>query len=173
MRCSSLVLLATLTGCVSHENWYAPPMQRHPVSGPESSNLKHFIAMNDPHAAEHIVRDVGELENNHFRWTGQKPAFRFFLRSRKGLEFTMDFSFSGETMKQTGPVTVTWVVNGHELARETYATPGEKHFEKPVPPDWIGGNGDAIVSAELDKVYIAEADKAKLGVTVLRAGFRD
>ena len=173
MRYRWLALVVALAGCVSHENWYEPPMQRHPVSGPQASNLKHFIAMNDPHAEEHIVRDVMNLESNYFRWTGQKPAFRFFLRSRKGLKFTMDFSFSGETMKQTGPVTVTFTVNGHELARETYSEPGEKHFEKPVPAEWIGGNGDAVVAAEMDKVYVAEADKAKLGVTVVRAGFRD
>jgi hypothetical protein len=173
MRYGLLVPLVLLSGCVYHDNWYAPPAQRHPISGPESSYLKHFIAMNDPHATDHFIRDVGDLEANYFRWTGQKPTFRFLVRSRKGLKFAMDFSLPGDTMKQTGPVTVTYVVNGHELARETYAEPGEKHFEKPVPADWIGGNGDVVVSAGLDKVYIAEADKVKLGFTLVRAGFKD
>ena len=168
-----LSLAAALSGCASHEDWYAPPMQRHPVSGPQSSNLKHYIVMNDPHAEAHIVREVGVLEGNTFRWTGQRPTLRFLVGPRKGLVFTMDFSFAGETMKQTGPVTITFLLNGHELARETYHEPGEKHFARPVPANWIGGNGYVEVTAEMDKVYIAEQDKVKLGITLLRAGFRD
>jgi hypothetical protein len=40
-----------------------------------------------------------------------------------------------------------------------------------VDASWLYKNGDNLVTAELDKVYIAEADGARLGVTLTRVGF--
>jgi hypothetical protein len=166
------LLVVLLSACSSQPDVYAPPMQRKPQLGPETGHLKHFIAMNDPYAEEHFLRDVRPLEAGYYRWTGQRPMFHFVLSTVRDLKLTMDFSVSSETFKVTGPVTVEYYVNGRQLDKVVYDKPGEKHFEKPVPADWLVKGGDTVVSAELDKVYVAE-DGVKLGVTLVRAGFKD
>src|SRR5262245_7901526 len=169
MRFRIGVLLAVclcFPACVSIPDTYAPPMQRKALAGPDTTNLKHFIAMADEHAEEHFLRDVNSaLESGAWRWTGQKPTVRFFLKSTRRLRFAMDFGLNGETMKQTGPVTIIFWVNGKVLDKVRYDEPGGKHFEKPVDESWLYKNGDNVVTAELDKVYVAEADGARLGIT--------
>ena len=176
MRSERAVLIGLLlaaTGCVNIPDTYAPPMQRRALAGPDTSHLKHFVAMGDEHATDHFLKDVSpSLEGGVWRWTGQTPTLRFVLTRVRNLRLVMDFSISGETMKQTGPLTITYWVNGKALDKVLYEKPGEQHFEKPVPEKWLY-DGDNIVTAELDKVYIAEADGAKLGVTLVRIGFLD
>lgn len=169
--CSAFLFLA-LSGCVTQPETYAPPMQRHAQTGPETGHLKHFIAMNDPFAEEHFLRDVRTLEAGYFRWTGQKPLFHFVLSSTRRLKYAMDFGVSSETLKKTGPFTMSIFVNGRELGKATYDSGGDKHFEKPVPAEWLVKGGDTVVSVEFDKVYVAD-DGVKLGVTLVRCGFKD
>lgn len=172
-RFSFAAVLLVLAGCVAQPERYAPPMQRQPLIGPDTSRIKHFIAMNDPDAEAHIIRDVRTLEGDSFRWTGQKPTLRFVLPRTRDLKFKADFSVSSETLKQTGPFHIDYYVNGRLLDRVLYDTPGEKQFEKAVPAEWLVKGGDTVVSMELDKVYVASADGARLGVTLVRAGFLD
>jgi len=176
MRYSILpaVVLLAATGCVNMPETYAPPMQRLPQAGPDTSKLKHFVAMNDPMAMEHILRDVNpSLEGGMWRWTGQKPTFRFFLPTTRHLSFVMDFSLHADTMKQTGPVTISYFINGRPLDKISYDKPGEQHFEKAIDPSWLLKGSVNVASAELDKVFIAEADGAQLGLILMRAGFRE
>ena len=169
-----LALLAALAACNTsvERDQYAPPVQRKPMMGPDTSRLKHFIAMNDPDAEQHLLRDVRPLEANFYRWAGQRPLMRFVLSTTRHLKFTVDFTINSATFKSTGPFHIQYFVNGRELANELYSEPGEKHFEKDVPEDWLVKGGDTVVSMELDKVYTAE-DGVKLGITLIRAGFKD
>ena len=172
MRALAISLLL-LTGCVKQDETYAPPYQRRPMAGPDTSRLKHFIAMNDPDAPAHLVRDVNErLESGLWRWTGQRPLLRFVLppQARK-LKFVMDFSIPGDVLKQTGPLTVTYFINTHRIDQVTYTVPGEQHYEKAVDPAWLA-EPDNVVSAELSKVFVGE-DGARLGLALVRAGFRE
>ena len=177
MRCNATILVVTslvATGCVNIPDTYAPPMQRKATPGPDTSNLKHFVAMSDEHAADHFLRDIGStLEGGSWRWTGQKPTVRLYLGRVQGLSLSMDFSISDQTMRQTGPVTITYWVNGKVLDKVRYEKPGPQHFKKKVVESWLYKNGDNVVTAELDKVYVAEDDSAKLGVTLTRIGFLD
>ena len=169
---AGVVLALLLAGCVTQPEVYAPPMQRKPAAGPDTSRLKHFVAMNDAAADDHILRDINRaVEGGTWRWTGPKPTLRLVLPKTRNLRFVMDFSISGETMRQTGPLTIIFYVNGHVLETVKYDSAGEKHFEKPVAASWLYA-GDNVVSAELDKVFIA-GDGARLGVVLARAGFRD
>ena len=167
-------LFVMLAACHSgpERDRYAPPVQRQPMIGPDTSRVKHFIAMNDPDAEQHLLRDVRGLEANHYRWTAQRPLLRFVLPVTEHLKFTADFAVNGEAFKATGPFHIQNFVNGRELANELYDAPGEKHFEKDVPAAWLVKGGDTVVAMEIDKVYTA-ADGAKLGVTLVRAGFKD
>lgn len=168
-----LLLLISLTGCVKQDELYAPPYQRRPLAGPDTSRLKHFVAMNDPDAPAHFARDVNErLESGLWRWTGQRPLVRFVLpRAAKRLKFVMDFTVTDEVLKQTGPLTVTYFINTHRIDQVTYTTSGERHYEKAVDPRWMT-EVDNVVSAELNKVFVGE-DGVKLGLALIRIGFRE
>ena len=75
-------------------------------------------------------------------------------------------------MAVTGPVTISYIVNGRLLDKVRYDTPGAKHFEKPVDSSWLKANADTVVTMELDKAWTPEPG-VKLGVTLTRAGFLD
>jgi hypothetical protein len=148
-------------------------MQRQAFSGPDTRFLKHFITMNDPRAPDHFLRDVSStLEGKAWRWTGQRPLLKLVLPSTKNMKLIWDFGIPQEALLQTGPLTIRFLVNGRQLDQVVYDKAGAYHFEKPVAADWLVA-GDNIVGAELDKVYIAEADKARLGVTLAQVGFAD
>jgi hypothetical protein len=102
MRRLPLALLLGLAGCANIPESYAPPVQRRPVSGPDTSRLKHFIAMNDPAAEDHFLADIGPLENGTWRWTRQNPTLRFVIPSATSLKFIAGFSISSDTIG-TGP----------------------------------------------------------------------
>ena len=84
----------------------------------------------------------------------------------------MEFFIADSTMPVTGPFHITYSVNGHVLDTILYSASGHQRFEKPVPADWLSPPPNPTIAvAQLDKVYIAEADKKKLGVLLQRAGF--
>jgi hypothetical protein len=161
-----------LVGCADIPDSYAPPIQRKPVNGPGSLPLGSFITMGDPNADAHIVRDISRPEEaTSWRWTHQKPALRFFLDTTENQKFVMDFTISDVTFKQTGPVTITFLINDKLLDTIRYDRPGSKHFEKQVPAEWLQTGTPVTVAAEVDKSYIAPEDGAKLGFILTSAGF--
>lgn len=162
-----------LGGCVKQDEIYAPPYQRHPLAGPDTSRIKHFVAMNDPDAPVHFVRDIHErLEIGLWRWTGQRPLLRFILPTTQRLKLVIDYTIPSNVLEQTGPLTITYFINTHQIDRITYEKPGEQHYEKAVNPAWLIPGGDTLVSAELSKVFVGE-DGARLGLALVRAGFRE
>jgi hypothetical protein len=171
----AVAIAALLTGgCVSHPETYAPPIQRNAAPKDGAGQWKHYVAMGDDGAPKHFIKDIhATLEGGTWRWTGQKPAVRLALPTVKSLRLVMEFSIPDAVLKQTGPLTIRYVVNGRTLDAVRYDTPGQKRFEKPVEESWLYLNGENVVSAELDKVYVAEADQAKLGVALTGIGFLD
>jgi hypothetical protein len=161
-----------LAACRFEPEAYPPPIQRgEPALA--TRPYRHFIAMNDPDAARYFVRDVSPaLENGVWRWSGERPTFRFVLRRVEGLRFTMDFSIAGAVLDETGPQTVSIFVNGRLLGRARYAEHGEQRFEKAVDPSWLKAGEDTIVTAQIEPVWVSP-DGNKLGVILLRAGFVD
>lgn len=168
-------LLAALglfaAGCQTDPPAYPPPIQRVTATAAGPVAYRHFLAMNDPGAERFFVRDVSPaLENNTWRWSGERPTFRFVLRRAEGLKFTMDFAVAGAILEKTGPQTISFYVNDRLLGRARYATHGEHHFEKPVDPAWLKPGEDTIVVAEIRPVW-QSPDGVKLGVILLRVGF--
>lgn len=162
------VLLAA--GCDRYPDSYPPPEQREPAAAAEGADAKMFVAMNDPYAESYIVKDIRGLEAGEWRWTGPEPTLHFVLDTAEKLRFRMEFSIAGATFKMTGPLTITFRVNGHKLATERYDSYGRKQFEKPVPAEWIEVGGDTIVSATIEPPWIS-SNNTKLGVILSRAGF--
>jgi hypothetical protein len=172
LRLLLLTLLIPLAACVTIPDSYAPPIQRKPLDSIEPSAAKAFLRMGDASAANYIVGDISEgIESGSWRWTKRKPTMRFFLKKVSNQKFRADLSIADETFKETGPVTITFTVNDHELARETYAKSGRHPFEKAVPAEWLHAVGDNIVSLEIDKLWTSPADGVELGFILASAGF--
>ncbi len=131
-----------------------------------------MVNMNDEDVREHIVSDVGiGLEGGSWRWTGRRPTLKVLLVKTGGLKFVADFTVSPDTLKQTGPVTISFNIGDKVLDKSRYDTPGYKHLEKAVDPGWLQTAADTVYSAEIDKLYTAPEDGNKLGFILTRMGF--
>jgi len=174
--CTVLVLASTLavSGC-RQTDYHAPPAQRRAMAGPDYTKLKHFIAMSDPLAMDHVLGGVKPEPQGGgaWRWTLERPRFKFVLPETNGLTFTAEFALPEVTFKETGPVTVTYWINQHELDRVRYETAGGHRFEKAVPAAWLRTDQDTVVGLDLDKVWTSPADGERFGLALTRLGFRD
>jgi len=140
------------------------------VEEPRVLNL--MVDMGSPDVSTHIVSGIGgDLHDGSWRWTGRSASLRLLATQTSGLKYCADFSLWDTAMLQTGPVTLTFLVNGKILDRVRYTTPGAKHFEKPVPAGWLSAAADTVLSAEIDKVYVAPLDGAQFGFILSRMGF--
>ena len=84
----------------------------------------------------------------------------------------MDFVIHGPSFRQLLPLQLTVRVNGKEIGRRRYDTPGSQTFEQTVPPELLRDDGVALVETELDEYYVAPLDGQKLGYLFERGGFR-
>jgi len=146
-----------------------PPEQRAPLEEFRPYSATRVVQMADPDAFTFIVQDIAGLEGN-WRWTGKRPTVRLRPRAKEGLHYVIDFSLPDVTFKDTGPVTMSFFVGDHLLGSERYITSGAKHFEKPVPADWVTPAQDVLVSAEIDKVWVSKTDGATLGFILTSIG---
>jgi hypothetical protein len=143
-----------------------------PFAGSESKELGTFVNLGDPDADSYIVRDVVEGgEGDSWRWTRKRPELRFALESVDNLTFKADFSLAEATIKETGPVTVSVFINGQLLGGVHCEKSGDQYFEKRVPAGMLRANATNLVALEVDKVYVAKADGAILGMILSRVGF--
>jgi hypothetical protein len=166
-----LIPLAGLCACQNMPPPYAPPAQRHPFESARPYRMARIVDMDDGDAPKHFVRDISSALVANWRWTGQHPAVRVLLPSNKDLFYTIDFTIPEISFRQTGPVTVSFYVNGHFLDRVHCTSPGTEHFEKPVPESWVQPNQDATAEAEIDKMYVSPKDGKRSGFVLTRIGF--
>lgn len=168
MRRGTLLFAALwLAGCARAPDSFPVPEQRVPI--PEPELLGAFVEMGSYAALAHIVRDVaGVAEGTGWRWTYQRPELRFHLPGTTGHKLVLDFGIVPAVFASTGPTTLSVWVNGRLLGRVRCETPGERHFERPVPAAWLAA--DTTVIAEVDR-HLVSADGARLGYTLFRAGF--
>jgi hypothetical protein len=151
MGCAA-VLAVTLTSsaCQNMPGPFAPPVQRQP--------LQDFR----PYRASAIV--------DTWRWTGKRPTVRVRLRSADNLRYTIDFAVVEATLRYTGPVTISFLVNDRVLDRARYTRPGSQHFEKAIPAGWTTAGQDVMVGAEVDKPWTPPDGGPLLGMILVRIG---
>ncbi len=82
-----------------------------------------------------------------------------------------DFSIAGDTLKTTGPVTVSFFVNDKLLAKEKYSKAGSYHFDQPVPAGFLVADKPTSFALEPKPIWVAPADHKHLGLILVRAGF--
>jgi len=160
-----------LSACENVPAPYAPPEQRQPFENFPPYRVNRVVEMGDAGAETSFVHDI-QGSNGTWRWTGKHPELHVFLRTNQMLHYVIDFSIVADTFKVTGPVTVTFLVNGHVLDKITYKAAGSQHLDKPVPENWIEAGKEAIVGAEIDKPWISPGDGAALGFVLTRMGLR-
>ena len=123
-------------------------------------------------ASEFVVRDV-DVKNGGkgWCWTLAKPELRFILNSVERQKFMADFGVNDDTFAQTGPIDVSFRINGPLLGEMHCPKPATMHFEKPVPAAWLSANTYTQVTMQADKIFVSKSDGARLGFTLMRAGF--
>jgi len=168
------LLSLLLAGCSKGPDIYAPPAQRQSLTVPGTSgSLGNFVSMTDPAVNAYIVKDVSDTTEGNWRWTYRRPELRFFLTKADHLRFTMDFSFPQRTLRETGPVTLSFFINGKLLDKQKFAESGGQHYEKDVPPEMLHAGAVNNVAIEPDKVWVSKTDGAVLGFILTRAGFSE
>ena len=114
-----LVIFAMLTVCCGRQpGVYAAPPQRSLDLGPDPDGPQAFVTMDEPVANDYLVRDISP-ERGFRRWAFTHPELRFRLQDVSHLIFTAEFAIPEVTYKVTGPVTVSYAVNGRNLGSLT------------------------------------------------------
>lgn len=168
-----MLCLLALSACDRLPESYPPPEQRPPIAGvnllgPDAM----MVAMGSTDADPFIVKDIYGYSKTSWRWTKKEPTVRVVVLSADHLNFSVDFAIWQDGFKITGPLTISFLVNGRLLDKVRYTTPGDKHFDKLVPADWLAGNNEATVGLSVDKLYTAPTDGAKFGVILVRLGLK-
>jgi hypothetical protein len=169
---AAILAALALAGCVKYPEPYRPPIQRRPMELTESGKLRHFIHMNAPDAANHIVTDVmQELNDGAWRWTLKSPTLQFQLPSTQSMRLRADLTIADITFEQTGPVKISVHVGGRLLDTIDCAKPGQRTWEKAVPPEWLTTGSPVLVRMEIDKIWTSPSDGAQRGFILTRIGF--
>src|SRR5450756_1947286 len=110
-----LVIGALLTvSCGREPGVYAAPPQCSVGRGPDPDGPHAFVNMDDPVVDDYLVSDISP-ERGFRRWAFTHPELRFRLHDVRHLIFTAEFAIPEVTYKVTGPVTVSYAVNGRTL----------------------------------------------------------
>ena len=155
--CWLLVILNLSLCCCSREpESYPPPAQRPAVPTPKLSMM---LEMADRDAAQHIVKDIHDAFDSPWRWTDQQPTVRIMVLDTGNIKLSADFTLWDVAFKQTGPVELSFAVNDKLLDKVRFTSSGYKHFEKPVPSDWLAADQEATVAVTIDKLYVHSDQK--------------
>jgi hypothetical protein len=174
-RSFNLILLSMVlfAGCTRLPEYFPPPEQRIALTVPPPGVLGYFLSMADPNADAYLVKDVADHGPGTWRWVYDHPVLRFLVPDVPRLKFAMDFAIPERTMRETGPVTLTFKINGVLLDRLRCERPGEQHYSHDVPPQLLRINAINLVAIDPDPVWVSKADGGRLGFILSRAGFTE
>lgn len=164
--------LLCLAACDRLPESYPPPEQRPAIAGADLAPETMMVAMDSPDTDRLIVKDIYPATGISWRWTKKEPTIRVPVLPIEDLLFSADFAVWNDSFLITGPLEISFLVNGKLLDKVRYATSGDKHFQKPVPRDWLQGKVEATVGLSVDKLYTAPGDGAKFGVILTRMGLK-
>jgi hypothetical protein len=116
-------------------------------------------------------KDIYDGDAPSWRWTNREPTLKLLLTTTKDLRFSSDFAIWNDGFLVTGPLEISFLVNGRPLDTVRYTTSGAKHFEKPVSPNWLSIDSETLIAMSVDKLYVAPRDGTHFGVILVRMGF--
>lgn len=156
--------------CGRQPGRYPVPAQRSLDLGVDPGGIAAFIKMDDPAANDYIVRDIGR-DPGTYRWAFLHPELRFRVPQSKALLFTAEFAVPEVTFKVTGPISVSYAVEGKALGTIRCDHPGKYQVRKAVPPTWVQANQYVHVSFTADRRWVSPDDGAELSFLLFSAGF--
>jgi len=172
VRALLLCLVCTLPACVKYPEPYRPPVQRQPMEYEQPERLSHYIAMSELSAPRHFVSDVvPELHDDNWRWTMQRPTFKFQLPTTLGLSLAVDYTVPDLTFKRTGPVKITVYVEGHKLDDIVVNKDKKETWKKEVPSEWLTTERPVVVRLEIDKMWTSDHNEMRRGFIITGIGF--
>ena len=152
---------------------FPPPVQRAALIVPPATGLGYFCDMRDPNSNAYVVSGIAERTEVPWRWAFEHPVLRFLVPETGHLHFTLDFSLPERTFRETGPVTLTFTINGKLFDRARFDIPGQLHYSHPVAPEFLKPRGENRVAIDPNPVWVSKADGGKLGFILSRAGFAE
>ena len=167
-----LLPLVFCAGCAHLPESYPPPEQRKPLTLPSPAGFGYFLYTSDPNAGAYLVRDFTGNPGTP-RWAHSHPVLRFFVPAAPRLRFAMEFALPERTFRETGPVTLTFRLNGVVFDRHRCETPGQQHYLHDVPPGLVRGSAINLVAIDPDPVWVSKDDGDRLGFIMTRAGFTE
>jgi hypothetical protein len=126
--------------------------------------------MEDALADDYIVRDISS-ERGLFRWAYQRPELRFRVLDDRKFKFAAEIGIPEATFKDTGPVTINILIDGHALATLRCPRAEKYRIEKQVPPGWLEPNKVVHVTFETEPRWVSPLDGAQLSFLIYSAGF--
>jgi hypothetical protein len=135
--------------------------------------LRHFVFMSQVDADSYIVQGMRAKSEGPWRWAHDHPVLRFYLPEVGRVDFEMDFTLPEGNFQETGPVTLTWAINGQVLDRVRYDKPGQQHYSRAVPPELLHPNGVNLVAITPDKTSGRPESGERLGFVLTSAGFAE
>jgi hypothetical protein len=166
-----LVIGALLTlSCGRQPGVYAAPPQSSLDLGPDPDGPHSFVYMDDPVVDDYLVHDFSP-ERGFRRWAFTRPELRFRLKDVRHLIFTAEFAIPEVTYKVTGPVTVSYAVNGRTLGAIRCNHAGDFRLQKPVPDGLVEPDQFVRVTFEANPRWISPDDGAQLSFLLRSAGF--
>jgi hypothetical protein len=127
--------------------------------------------MSSPNASDYIVQGISRnTEGTGFRWAFEHPVLQFFVPAMDQPRFVMEFALPERAFRATGPVVLTFLLNGRTFGRERYDHPGVLSYDHEVPRDWIHAEAVNQVSIEPDRVWTT-SEGERYAFVMSRVGF--
>jgi len=122
-----------------------------------------YLPMNAPEAADQIVSGIFSLEDNRFRWMSRSAVVA--LKSPTAAR-PLRAAFTIPALARARRVTL--LLDGREVASQTYPAPGAYTLES--PPVRAAG-AVAIAGIAVDQTFFAPPDSRELGIVLTAVGF--
>lgn len=171
-RTCTLASLALLAGACGREaGWFPVPVQQSLDLGMDPGGVGSAVKMVDADADDYIVRDIDPMPGA-WRWAFAHPELRFRVRSAEEWRFTAQIAIPEVTFRVTGPVGITYFVDGRKLGAIRCGHPGEFEIDQAVPAGWLDAGRYIHVTFEADRHWVSPEDSAQLSFQLFQAGFR-
>jgi hypothetical protein len=122
-----------------------------------------YLPMNAPEAADQIVSGIYSLEDHRFRWMS-RAAVVALKSPQAALPLRVTFTIPPQARARR----VALLLDGREVASQTYPAPGTYTLES--PPVRAAG-AVAMVEIAIDQTFFAPPDSRELGIVLTGVGF--
>jgi hypothetical protein len=173
MKSTLLCLAVLLTGCAPSPDSYPIPPQ-HQGDGPKQEifSFGEYVKSSQPDAEAYFLRDIMAVEAGAWRWTHAAPELRFLVKSTENRRFRLEIGVNDVTFRDTGPMRLVISINGREFDQVVYDSPGDKSYDKPVPPHMLIRNAENRVLIRVLNPWPARDQGVSLGFLLHEAGFQ-